>query len=331
VRYTKDKKDYTYFRSNPDGSRPSVPNCFANPPGGSLSSEPNCLLAGLYDITGQFKGDRWDWRAVGDYRFTPNVLAYVSVSTGFKGGGVNPRPFTADQRLPFNPETLTTYEAGFKSDLLDRRMRVNGAVFFNKYKDIILAKTVCNESVLKTPCLRPDNIGAADVQGAELEVSIYPAKGLSFDASAAYLDFKYTSPNAGGFLIKKDPPNADVVTSIPVDAITPYTPELSYAVGGQYGHDLGDATVTFRLDGSYQGKIYTTAENTSWSKMDGRFLANARLSWAKQETWKVSLEVQNLFNKYYYQSVSDASTSLGIVSGVPGLPRTFSMAVERKF
>jgi iron complex outermembrane recepter protein len=65
--------------------------------------------------------------------------------------------------------------------------------------------------------------------------------------------------------------------------------------------------------------------------VDGRFLANARVSWAREEDWKVSLEVQNLFDKYYFQSVSDASTSLGIVSGVPGLPRTFAVSVERKF
>jgi iron complex outermembrane receptor protein len=334
VRYTEDKKDYTYFRSNPDGSVPDGAACFSNPPGGSLFSEPNCLLAGLYDITGQFKGDRWDWRVVGDYRFTADFLAYASVSTGFKGGGVNPRPFAADQRLPFNPETLTTYEVGFKSDLLQRRMRINGAVFLNKYEDITLGKTVCRVSVLPTPCLRPDNIGAADVTGAELEASVYPAKGLSFDVSASYLKFEYTSPSQGGFLIQfvdLPPPNDIVVSAIPEDGITPYTPELSYSVGGQYDHDIGSGTLSFRLDGSYQGKLYTTAENTSWSKIDGRFLANARLSWAKAESWKVSLEVQNLFDKYYYQSVSDVTTSLGIVSGVPGLPRTYAVSVERKF
>jgi iron complex outermembrane recepter protein len=330
VRYTEDKKDYTYFRSNPDGSVPSVPACFANPPGGSLFSQPNCLLAGLYDITGEFKGDRWDWRAVGDYRFTPDLLAYASISTGFKGGGVNPRPYAADQRLPFDPETLTTYEVGFKSDLFARHVRVNGAVFLNKYEDIILGKIRCPESVLETPCLRPDNIGAADVTGAELEASFYPGGGLSFDVSASYLHFKYTSPASNGFLVKIID-DEEFETAIPSNGITPYTPELSYSVGGQYDHDIGNGTLSMRLDGSYQGKLYTTAENTPWSKMDGRFLANARLSWAKTESWKVSLEVQNLFDKYYYQSVSDVSTSLGIVSGVPGLPRTVAMSVERKF
>jgi iron complex outermembrane recepter protein len=333
LRYTKDNKDYTYYRRNPDGSLPNGGNCFA-PGGGGPFSEPNCLLAGIYGITGSFKGDRWDWRAVGDYRFTPEFLAYASVSTGFKGGGVNPRPFTADQRLPFNPETLTTYEMGFKSDLLNRRMRLNGAVFLNKYDDITLGKTVCAESSLPVPCLRPDNIGSADVKGAELEASFFPVKGLSFDLSASYLDFKYTSPSQGGFLVKivdLPPPNDIVVTSIPVDGITPYTPELSYAVGAQYDHDVGEGTLSFRLDGSYQGKLYTNAENTSWSKIDGRFLANARVSWSHAEDWRVALEVQNLFDKYYFQSVSDITTSLGAVTGVPGLPRTFAVSVERRF
>ncbi len=59
---------------------------------------------------------------------------------------MNPRPFVADQALPFNPETLTTYEVGFKADLLDRRVRLNGAAFLNKYHDIMLSKLVCPES-----------------------------------------------------------------------------------------------------------------------------------------------------------------------------------------
>jgi iron complex outermembrane receptor protein len=66
--------------------------------------------------------------------------------------------------------------------------------------------------------------------------------------------------------------------------------------------------------------------------MPGRFLANARVTWSDNDgDWKTSLEVQNLFDKYYFQSVSDATTSLGLVTGVPGLPRTLSVSFERKF
>ena len=332
LRYTEDKKDYTYFRSNPDGSLPNGFNCFVatNP-----YTEPNCLLAGLYDITGSFKGDRTDWRVVGDYRFTEDFMAYASVSTGFKGGGVNPRPFTADQRLPFNPETLTTYEVGFKSTLFNNVMRLNGAAFLNKYEDIILGKTVCPESSLPTPCLRPDNIGAADVKGFELEATIYATEGLSFDASVSVLDFKYTSPSENGFLVKltdEPPPNDVIATAIPVSGITPYTPELTYSVGAQYDHRMDAGTFSIRLDGAYQDEMFSNAENTSWARMPGRFLANARIGWADTEDkWRVNLEVQNLLDKYYFQSVSDITTSLGAVTGVPGLPRTWQLSVERKF
>ncbi|MEO8306621.1 MAG: TonB-dependent receptor [Pseudomonadota bacterium] len=322
LRYTEDQKDYTYFRSNPDGSQVNAGACFG--PGGTVFSAPNCILAGIYGITGSFKGDRTDWRLVGDYRFTPDLMAYVSAATGFKGGGVNPRPFVADQRLPFKPETLTTYEAGLKSDLFDRHMRLNGAVFFNKYEDIQLNKAVCPESSLPAPCARPDNIGAADVKGAELEASIYPGHGLSFDGSISYLNFKYTSPTtAAGNLVN---------TSIPKDSITPYTPELTYSVGGQYDHPSDVGTFSIRLDAAYQGDIYTNAENTIWSKIDSRILTNARLTWSDlKDAWKVSFEIRNLTDEYYFQTKGDATTALGTVSGVPGLPRTFLMSVERKF
>ncbi|MBT2186982.1 TonB-dependent receptor [Sphingobium nicotianae] len=317
LRYTKDKKDYTYFRRNPDGSIPNPATC-------ALFTQPNCLLAGIYGITGSFRGDRWDYRLSADYRFSEQFLAYASVSTGFKGGGVNPRPFVADQRLPFKPETLTTYEVGFKADLFDRRVRLNGAAFLNKYKDIVLSKLTCPESVLPTPCLRPDNIGSADVKGFELEATIRPVDGLSIDGSFSYLDFKYTSPTTSAGLL--------VGSAIPGSAITPYTPKTSYSIGAQYDYQTNIGLFGIRFDGSYQGDLFTTSENTSWSKIPGRFLGNGQLSFTSMDKdWKLILSVQNIFNKYYFTSISDVSSSLGIVSGVPGLPRTWAISVKRSF
>ncbi|MXO59903.1 TonB-dependent receptor [Altererythrobacter salegens] len=321
VRYTKDKKVYTYYRSNPDTTIPNGFNCFV---ANGVFSEPNCILSGLFGIPGKFKGDRWDWRIVGDFRWSDNFLTYASVSTGFKGGGVNPRPFVADQALPFRPETLTTYEVGFKSDFLDRRVRLNGAAFLNKYNDIILGKLICPESSLPSPCLRPENIGSADVKGFELETQIYPVDGLSLDGSIAVLDFKYTSPSTGGLLDG---------TVIPAGGITPYTPELTYSFGVQYDYEMDAGTVSARFDGSYQDSVYVNSENTNWGKVPSRFLGNARLTYATAESdWKFSVEVQNVFDKYYFMSKSDATAnSLGVVTGVPGLPRTWSVSVEKKF
>ena len=343
LRRSWDKKTYTYFRRNPDGTVPgpceffTVPNnTFAGPTG--IGNSPNCLLNGIFDLAGEFKGQRWDWRLVADYRFTDGFLAYASVATGYKGGGVNPRPFfgpaTGDcgpftfnpdgsvipappcnQVLPFNPETLTTYELGFKADLLDRRVRLNGAVFYNDYADIIFTLSSCPSS----PCLRPTNVGEAKVKGFELETTIFPADGFSIDGSLSYIDVNYDDASVAP-------------AGLQGSETFPYTPDWTYSFGLQYDHDIGSGIVGVRFDGSYRSEIFTETNNSPWSRIDSRFLGNARLNYTTaDEDWRVALEVQNLFDKYYFQSVSDVTTSLGAVTGVPGLPRTWSVSVERRF
>ena len=87
-----------------------------------------------------------------------------------------------------------------------------------------------------------------------------------------------------------------------------------------------------RFDGSYRSAIFTDSFNTIWSRIDSQFLGNARLGFTTtDENWTVALEVQNVFDHFYYQSVSDVTGSLGVVTGVPGLPRTWALSVERRF
>ncbi len=344
VRRSWDEKTYTYFRRNPDGTIPGPcefftipqPNGIAGPTG--IGNSPNCLLVGIFDLAGKFKGQRWDWRVVTDYRFSDQFMMYASVATGYKGGGVNPRPFfgpstgecgpfefnpdgtvkpapPCNQIKPFKPESITTYEIGFKSDFLDRRVRVNGAAFYNDYKDIIFTLSACPSS----PCLRPTNVGKAKVKGFELETSIFPVDGLSLDGSLSYIDVKYNK--------------ASVAPAGLLGTETfPYTPKWTYSFGIQYNYDIGPGTVGMRFDGSYRSAIFTETNNTPWSRVDKRFLGNARLTYTTaDEDWRVSLEVQNLFDKYYFLSVSDVTKSLGAVTGVPGLPRTWAVTVRRNF
>jgi iron complex outermembrane recepter protein len=348
IRYTKDKKVYTYFRSNPDGSIPFVtkpsnlgptapPACefFIAGTGTfgptSIGNTPNCLLTGLYNLSDTFEGERWDWRIAADYRFSEALMMYASVSTGYKGGGVNPRPFfgpsagsctapgyvapaPCNQLGSFRPETLTTYEVGFKSDFLDRKVRLNGALFFNKYNDIILQLSACPSS----PCLKPVNVGAADVKGFELETTIKPVAGLTLDGSLSYIDFKYTNVGTSG---------------IPITATTPFTPKWTNSFGIQYDIHAGDAGVVgLRFDGSYQSDIYTDSSNSHWSRIKPQFLGNARVTFtSKDKDWRVALEVQNVFDHYYYLTKSDVTSSLGLQTGVPGLPRTWAVSVKRNF
>jgi iron complex outermembrane receptor protein len=344
IRGSWDEKTYTYFRSNPDGTIPGPCEFFtgAAPPGTAgptgIGNSPNCLLVGIYDLDGEFKGDRVDWRIVTDYRFSDEFLAYASIATGYKGGGVNPRPFfgpatgecgpfqynpdgtviptpPCNQIKPFNPETLTTYELGFKSDFFDRRVRLNGAVFYNDYADIIFQLSACPSS----PCLRPVNVGEAKVKGFELETTIYPIDALSIDGSLSYIDVNYDDASVAP-------------AGLQGDETFPYTPDWTYSFGVQYDADVGPGTTHFRFDGSYRSAIFTDTTNSSWSRISGRFLGNARIWYTTaDEDWEVGLEVQNLFDEYYFQSVSDISRSLGLVTAVPGLPRTWSVSIKRNF
>jgi iron complex outermembrane receptor protein len=335
LRQTWDKKDYTFFRRNPDLTIPGVCAFFlgaatAGPTG--IGNAPNCLLNTLYDTSAGFKGNKFDWRIAADYRFSPGLMMYAQVATGYRSGGINPRPFSIPQIKSFNPETLTAYELGFKVDAFDRKLRLNTSVFYNDYKDIILTLSACPGS----PCLQPNNVGAAKVKGIEIETTIRPLPGLTLDGAFSYLDFQYKKLTGA--------------TTVTLDMITPYTPKTKYSFGVQYDiPEVAGGTLSARFDGSYQSKVYTEALNydavtvatraggplatlTATNKINSYFLGNGRLTWKSgDDDWSVSAEVQNIFNKYYFTSLYEQYASPGTISGAPGMPRTFAMTLKRNF
>jgi len=300
IRYTKDKKDYTYSRLNPDGT-------------------PNLIVGGLNGHTGHYEGSKVDYRVNLNYRWSQALMTYASVSTGFRGGGVNPRPFDVKQVLPFGSEKLTAYEIGAKSDLLDRRLRMNVAGFVNKYKDIQTTLLQCPNDP-GPPCALPLNVGNADIKGVELELEAHPIGGWSVDGSWSYLTFKYTSfsQNVG----------------IPVGASEAGLIKSKYSVGTQYEIPLpNNATLTPRMDFSYTGGFYTNAVPTAGSHVGGYHLLNGRLTYRFDDgKWSISALGTNLLNRYYLVSVFDlsgigAGTSLGLVAP----PREYSIQLEHKF
>jgi iron complex outermembrane receptor protein len=314
VRYTDESKTYTYTRVDLQGNR--------NPDGTSTLP----ILGALDGVTGVYDGpqsDRFDFRLNAQFEITNDISVYGQWSTGFKGGGINPRPFNAQQVKPFGPETLESYELGFKSDFFDRRVRLNLAAFFSKYEDIQLNLNNCTGVLgitMGVPCALPFNGGNAEVKGIEVETTLRPIDGLLIDGSASYLDFDYTSlvPNTG----------------ISLDFVSPNTPKWKWAIGAQYEIDLGSTgSLTPRVDAAYQSDIYTNAVNRSTNLIEGYTLANARLTWANEEgDLEVSAEVTNLFDKYHLLTLFDLTTAgAGVASGQPGRPREWAVSVKKKF
>src|SRR4029077_1485715 len=82
--------------------------------------------------------DHFDWKAGIDYKFSDSFMGYASAATSYRPQAFNPRPFQVTQFVGVDGEEATSFELGFKTDLLDNRLRVNVAAFYVDYNQRIL-------------------------------------------------------------------------------------------------------------------------------------------------------------------------------------------------
>ena len=309
VRYTSASKTVIYGRQGT--------------PGSIFGGLPDPRVRSLDGVVGRYQGHHWDFRGAVQYRWSPELMTYAQVSTGFKIGGVNPRAFFPAQALPFGPETLTAYEVGLKADLFDRRVRFNLSGFYNKYRDILVVVASCPlPGVPAAPCALPVNAGRANVKGIEAETTLRLAPGLTADGSIAYLDFDYTSLSA-----------AAIASGVRLSMRGPFTPKWQYSAGIQYEANVGSfGQIVPRLDLAHTASFYQQAANAALNRVPGRTLLNAHLTWrTAKKDWAVTLDVSNVTNKLYYNSVFDNRGSNSTVTGFPGAPREWAVTVKRSF
>jgi iron complex outermembrane recepter protein len=315
LRSTSQDKADTYIRTNPQGGT-----------GGTAT-----LVSSLNGVVGHYSAHRWDYRGDVDYHFTDRLMGYAQVSTGFKGGGVNPRPFFASQVQHFEPETLTNYELGFKTSWLDNRLRVNLDGYFSQYRNI--QETLLNCGFIPSiaalgqgaPCALPYNAGSAHVKGLELETQ-GRFGGFQFDASGSYLDFQYVS-----LLSQLTSTSLAPGTRMGLGMVTPYTPSWQANVGAQYTLPIGSAgALTGRVDANGRGSVYTNAVNTATNRIGGYALYNAHLTWTTTDgSWQVILQGLNLTNKFYWVNIFDLTAAgSGTVSGTPSPPREVDIEIK---
>src|SRR6185503_298445 len=159
--------------------------------------------------------NHFDWKAGVDYKFTDTFLGYVSAATGYRPQSFNPRPFQRTQFVKVDGEEAKSYELGVKTDLFERKMRVNGAVFYVDYAKRIVGvpgtecglqnPTTNDPPIYKTvpagtPNSQLDTIGnrclstditsrtfyqnfPGKIKGAELELAFRPIEALTINAS----------------------------------------------------------------------------------------------------------------------------------------------------
>ncbi|AHE55095.1 TonB-dependent receptor [Sphingomonas sanxanigenens] len=220
IRYTEDKK--SIFLQNTSNGVSSV----VGPPRGNVKYTNTSFLGSV------------------SYQVTPTALVYAKVSTGYKSGGFNPR---ADTLNTFDPEKLTSYEAGTKLDLFDRHLRINAAFFYSKYDDLQVPQFAAGTGGASTLLV---NAGSADFKGVELEVTAVPTRGLTLSGSLGYTD-----PNYKSFLFRN--PNTNEITDVADTARFPNVAKFNSNVAVEYVFPPMDVgSLSARASYSYRSHVY---------------------------------------------------------------------------
>lgn len=128
------------------------------------------------------------WRAALNYK-TGDTLLLASFSKGYNSGGFAGGASTDPLQLaPFRSEKLYAYEAGIKTDLLDRHLRFNASAFYYDYRDLQVFIFDLSGPV---PVQRKLNAGNARISGLEAEVTARPVRNLERFTAITVMDSEY--------------------------------------------------------------------------------------------------------------------------------------------
>jgi iron complex outermembrane recepter protein len=282
---------------------------------------------GTPDIDNQFvptSATNTDYTVSLDYQWNPDVMTYAKFATGFKGGGFSPRPSNPLQTAPFKPEKLKTLEIGAKTELLEHRVRLNGAWFYSKYTDQQTFAQQFDSSGANW--FRTFNAGKARIWGLEGEIQAEPVDHLRIEGSFGYVNYELTDNEGNTLLFEGDTcgVNADE------RCYSPRTPKYNGAIGVSYGFAMAGGTLTPRLDAVYTSKIYYATNNGG--EQDAYTLLNGRIAWENaSRDWEFSVYGQNLTNEEYFNGKLSLIGFFGREQGNPGPPRQYGVTFRRSF
>ncbi len=257
-----------------------------------------------------------DWSEVtpqATLRWTPSdtQMAYFTASKGFKGGGFqNSASKAFPAAAPYQPETVTNYELGYKTELFDRTVRWNTAIFHMDYRDLQVQQTLAS-----CLCNVISNAPGATIKGVETDLQWAPNSWFKAWASGSYVDAKYDTfifagVNNSGKMMQR-------------------TPKWQGALGMEATTSVGSwkDALSGRLSYRYQGKMPWAPENTAWEQGYGTLDGRVTLT-SPEKGWTVSAYAKNLTDEVYRTNIivffNDEMSSYGA-------PRTYGMELSVPF
>jgi iron complex outermembrane receptor protein len=263
------------------------------------------------------------------YRFTDDVMAYVSWANGYKAGGINlsrvadPITLVPNFNTEFPRETVQSYEIGLKSILANRTLRVNASIFDQKYTNFQL--NTFNGLVFVVSSIRK-----VESKGAEFDTTwATPVSGLSLGGGVTYAFTNITEFGDSASLFAPD-------IATPLHRLNnrlSFAPLWSGVASATYTVPLSSA-LEFHANANLKyNSSYNTGSDLDPRKLQGGYgLLNARLGLgAPDGKWTVEVWGANLANKGYYQVAFDAPFQPNQIDAFLADPRTFGITARTKF
>jgi outer membrane receptor protein involved in Fe transport len=326
ARYTKQNRNFAGCLADSGNGQLATAfgNIFGTPtsPGGCVTmASPTAPV--LLPIVGEsLDQDNVSWRGNIDYKVTADTLLYANVTKGYKAGSFPALPAVyATQLTPATQESVLAYESGFKTTFFERRLELDGAVFYYDYSDKQILGTVDIVPFGNLPKLV--NIPKSRVIGAEWQATARPIAGLSVTAGVTYVDSR----------VEKDPPNATdpfgLSTSFVGEAF-PFTPKWEAVADAEYKIPIIGEKMAF-IGGNVRTRssAYTAFGSSPVLEIGGYSVLDLRGGVeARDGRWRAELYGRNVTNRFYETNVVHL---IDTVSRTAGLPVTYGISFSRQF
>lgn len=284
--------------------------------------------------TGKLNEDSTSWSVGVDFKPTSELLLYANVSKGYKAGSY---PTLAgaiyDAYNPVVQESLLDYEAGFKAQLLDRKLSVSGAAFYYDYRNKQLRAKFVDPIFGGLDNLV--NVPKSRVKGFELNVGANPFEGLRLSGSVTYLDAKITKYN--GIIGAVQNTATGLFTPVVASfkgAQLPFAPEWQFSLRADYSFPLTSAFegyVGAGVNGQSKsiGVLTVVPQDIQDFKLNGRSLVDGQIGIKTTDgRWKLGLWGKNIFNKYYW---TQANAAYDNIVRYTGRPAEYGLSVSFKY
>ncbi|HET6538472.1 MAG TPA: TonB-dependent receptor [Sphingopyxis sp.] len=291
------------------------------------------------EIAPSFSDWNFSYDLIANYKITPDVLVYGSYAKTFKSGGINQNGVPADSNnnpilaaATIKPESVQHFELGVKSQFWGRRATLNLSVFRTDIKDYQANVNNGQFGVLRGYLA---NAGKVRTQGIEADLSVRPSERFNAYANGAYTDATYKE-----FVDAPCPPELSGGSSSPANCDIsgqrlPGVSKWAFSFGAEANvpSSLFGQNGQFYLgyDGNYRSSFSSNPTPSAYTWIDGYALSNFRAGFRSDSGFEVYGWVRNAFDRKYMDQLFVGPGNTGLITGLPGDPRTWGGTIKARF